>query len=111
MNYEAGSELHISGAMLSNYFEYLVNHFFKILPMYENCEATLWTYMKRMQAEMVGCKEFVYCLKSNPMYMSLLAILQYLMYEDNIDATDVKREVFEAISICNKLKKQYADEE
>jgi len=42
--------------------------------------------------------------------VSLLNILQYLIDNPECSLTVVKREVFRAISICNKLKAKYAVE-
>lgn len=98
----------ITDELIHNYFESLVNSFFKILPIRENGETTLPVYIKSLQAELLGCKELICELNNNPNFLTLVAILQYL--RDNPDCTvqDVKREVFRAISICNKLKSQYA---
>ena len=39
--------------------------------------------------------------------MTLISILQYLIDTPDCPVQDVKREVFRAISICNKLKSRY----
>ena len=96
--------------MLSGYMRSLVNRFFKILPIREDGEDTLETYMRSLQAELLGCKEFVLAIHEDPLFMSLLNILQYLIDNQECSLTVVKREVFRAISICNKLKAKYAVE-
>ena len=96
--------------MLSDYMRSLVNRFFKILPIREDGEDTLETYMRSLQAELLGCKEFVLAIHEDPLFMSLLNILQYLIDNPECSLTVVKREVFRAISICNKLKAKYAVE-
>lgn len=97
----------ITDELVHNYFESLVNCFFKILPIREKGEKTLPVYMQSLQAELLGCKELVCELNSDPGFLTLVSILQYLI--DNIDCPiqDVKREVFKAIAICNKLKSKY----
>lgn len=97
--------------LLKNYFHNLVNQFFKILPMRENNEDSLITYMQSLQTELLGCKDFIPEVGENPQYLTLLAILQYLIDNPSCTVVIVKREVFRAISICNKLKSVYASTE
>ncbi len=94
--------------MLSNYFRTLINHFFKILPIWESGEGSLGTYMRSLQAELLGCKELIEAIHEDPLFLSLIAILQYLIDNPACEISNVKREVFRAISICNKLKARYA---
>lgn len=114
MNVETTNGMSIDSTVINNYFKSLVNHFFKILPMRENNEPSLCLYMKTLQSELIGCKDLVLAIQNDASYMTLLAILQYLI--DSIDDPEctvmvVRRNVFRAISICNKLKLQYADGE
>ena len=97
--------------LLKNYFHNLVNQFFKILPMRENNEDSLITYMQSLQTELLGCKDFIPEVGVNPQYLTLLSILQYLIDNPSCTVVIVKREVFRAISICNKLKSVYASTE
>ena len=101
----------ITSNLLRNYFRNLVNQFFKILPMRENEENSLCTYMKSLQSELLGCKELIPDIRENSLYLTLLAILQYLIDTPECSVTEVKREVFRAISVCNKLKSAYASME
>ena len=94
--------------VLHNYFRSLVNHFFKILPIREQNEESLTTYMQSLQAELRGCKGLVSAIQNDASYLTLLSILQYLIDNPECTVREVKREVFRAISICNKLKAQYA---
>lgn len=99
----------IDQKVLSNYFRNLVNLFFKILPIREANEESLTTYMQSLQAELLGCKGLVNAIQGDASYLTLLSILQYLIDNPDCSVKEVKREVFRAISICNKLKSQYAD--
>lgn len=101
----------VNRELLRNYFKRLVNLFFKILPMRENNEDSLVTYMKSLQIELLGCQEFIIILKSNPDYLTILSILQYLIDNPSSSVTQVRREVFRAISICNKLQSCFVSEE
>lgn len=91
-------------ALLAHYFQALVNMFFKILPMKENGEASLDVYMQSMQSEMLGAQRLVSSLEDDSLYASMLFILQSLIDHPEWSAKRVKREVFRAISLCNKMK-------
>jgi len=98
----------MNSVMLGNYMRNLVNQFFKILPMRENEEESLGTYMESLRAELLGCQGLIVVIDNDPMYMTLLAILQYLIQNQDAHPKIFRREVFKAISICNKLKARYA---
>lgn len=108
LNTAAGSQ--IDAKFLHSYFRSLVNSFFKVLPMRENNEDSLPAYMRSLQLELLGCKEFIIAIQDNSMYLTLLAILQYLIDNPECKVSEVKKEVFRAISICNKLQSQYVGE-
>ena len=99
----------VSQELLHSYFKNLVNQFFKILPIKENGEDTLPVYMESLMAELLGCKSLVPQLNDNAQYMALLSILQFLIDNQECSVKEVKREVFKAINICNKLESAYAD--
>lgn len=98
----------VSKEMVSNYFRTLVNLFFKILPLWENGESSLPVYILNLQQELLGCGSLIEELGADPSFLSLTAMLQFLL--DNPGATNktVKRHVFRAISVCNYLKSRYA---
>lgn len=108
MMVETTAGMPIEAEVLHNYFKNLVNHFFKILPIREQNEESLTTYMQSLQAELLGCKGLVSAIQNDASYLTLLSILQYLIDNPECTVREVKREVFRAISICNKLKVQYA---
>lgn len=97
----------MSDEMLCSYFKFLVNRFFKILPIRESGEKTLPTYVKSLQAELLGCKEFIIRLNNDSSVLTLLSILQFFVDNPECPVEDVKREVFRAINICNKLQSRY----
>lgn len=98
----------MSGEMLSGYFKYLINHFFKILPLKEGGEKTLTKYIEGFQAELMGCNEFILAIRNDPLFVSLISILQFLIDNPECSVTRVRREVFDAITICNNLRSRYA---
>ncbi len=108
MMVETTAGMPIDAEILNNYFRTLVNHFFKILPLRESNEDSLTTYMQSLQVELLGCKGLVSAIQNDASYLTLLSILQYLIDNPECTVREVKREVFRAISICNKLKAQYA---
>lgn len=110
MTIQTTAGVNMDAAMLSGYLRSLVNRFFKILPIRESGEDSLETYMRSLQAELLGCKELIVAIHEDPLFMSLLNILQYLIDNPECSLVVVKREVFRAISICNKLKAKYAVE-
>ena len=97
----------IDEMLLQNYMKTLVNQFFKILPIRETEEHTLATYVRSLQLELLGCKELIAAIHEDPQFLSLIAILQFFIDNPNCDVHEVKREVFKAISICNKLSQRY----
>ena len=94
--------------ILNNYLCALINLFFKILPIWESGESSIETYMRSLQAELLGCKELIEVIHNDSLFLSLVSILQYLIDNPYLQTSTVKREVFRAISICNKLKSRYA---
>lgn len=110
MTIQTTAGVNVDATMLSGYMCSLVNRFFKILPIRESGEDSLETYMRSLQAELLGCKELIVAIHEDPQFMSLINILQYLISHQECSLTVVKREVFRAISICNKLKAKYTIE-
>lgn len=98
----------MDATVLNNYFRSLINLFFKILPLWEGGESSLTVYMQSLQAELLGCNELVEAIHNDSLFLSLISILQYLIDTPDCEVPIVKREVFRAISICNKLKSRYA---
>lgn len=97
----------ITPNMLHNYLRNLVNQFFKILPIRESEEGTLITYMQSLQVELLGFNELMVAIKDDQRLLSLISILQYLIDNPECPIPVVRREVFRAISLCNKLDTEY----
>lgn len=105
---QTSAGIQMDAAVLENYFRSLINLFFKILPLKESKERSLETYMRSLQAELLGCRSLVMAIHEDSLFLSLVSILQYLIDHPESDVAFVRREVFRAISICNKLKERYA---
>lgn len=111
MNVSTVLGIPVESNLLRNYFRNLVNQFFKILPMRENDEDSVVTYMQSLQIELLGCRDLIPEIGDNSLYLTLLSILQYLIENPDCTISVVKREIFRAISICNKLKSVYSNME
>lgn len=98
----------VSEVLLHNYFKSLVNQFFKILPMKEDREEFLQSYIESFQRELLGGLELIPGFKENSLFFTLVSILQYFIDHPECKTSVVKQEVFRAISICNKLKANYS---
>lgn len=109
MMMETSTGIPMSAEMFSGYMRSLINRFFKILPIKEGGESTVDTYMRSLQAELLGCRELILTIHEDAQFVSLLNILQYLIDNPECSLPVVKREVFRAITICNKLKAKYAE--
>lgn len=94
--------------MVCHYFEHLVGGLFKILPIRESGEKSLPVYLRSLQIEILGCKGLISELGNDPRFISLTSILNYLRENPYIEVREVKREVFKAIDICNKMKDKYS---
>ena len=56
MSVETSLGVNIDSESLNNYLRNLVNRFFKILPIREQDDGSLSTYMRSLQMELLGCK-------------------------------------------------------
>ena len=97
----------ISGELIYNYFSSLVNCFFKILPIRESEEKSLVVYVESLKTELLGCGSLIQAINNDAGFLSLLSILQHFIDDPEYPVPKVKREVFKAISICNRLREQY----
>lgn len=109
MTVETALGVSIDSAIVRDYFKYLVDHFFKILPMREQEEPTLPVYIESLQMELLGGQSLILSLTNCPEYMTLINILQFLRDNPACSIRKVKREVFRAISICYKLNSKYEE--
>ena len=98
----------VDGESLCEYMQMLVGSFFKIIPIGESDDkSSLQTYLQSFQLELMGCQGLVLELKHEPLFISLISILQYFIDHPDISLVVLRRETFKAISICTKLKARY----
>lgn len=98
----------VSDKLLENYFASLVNSIFKILPIRESEEDTYSVYVSSLEKEILGCKELITELGDDSRFLAIVSTLQYLSDNPDCPVGDVRREVFKAIGVCNKLRDKYA---
>lgn len=110
-DFDTTAGTHVEAGLFRSYLRFLIDRFFKILPIKESeveyGRDALSSYLQSLRLELLGCKELVIVLNDDPEIMSLLGILQYLIDNPDCSVRTVKREVFRAISICNKLRARY----
>lgn len=101
----------ITRCSLRNYMRNLVDRFFKILPLWEENEETLPIYLDSMLIELSGFRSMMFALHHDHDFVTLIAIVQYLIDNPETSSRTVRREIFRAISICNKLSAKYGTKE
>ena len=97
--------------LVENYFKHLINSFFKILPMFEDKEPTLNTYLDNLYEEMTSCTKIIEQIEEDPQYMSLLLTLIFLRrHNESGDLTHekCKAKVFGAMTTCGRLSIRYS---
>lgn len=99
----------ISNELMENYLKTLVNRFFKILPIREQDDDSLPIYLRSLQMEVLGSQNLITSFQNNANFITLASILQYLIDNPDCSIKTVRREVFHAISLCNKLKQTCAE--
>lgn len=99
----------VTSDIMEKYFGNLINKIFKILPILETQESSIKAYLDSLQIELEGCREMVVLLNNDPMYISLLSTLTWInnhVCDKECPFKTIRREVFNAISICKKLERQ-----
>lgn len=100
----------MDGRMLDNYFAKLVNLIFKILPMRECEEKSLPVYLESLLCELTGFSALFPAIGFDAGMLTIMAIIQFLIEEPACSVQIVRREVFQAISICKMLRGRYGTE-
>lgn len=98
----------LSNQNMSNYFNFLVGKFFKIMPLKESKCSTLNKYLESLQRELIGNYDLLSFLKDEPQFISLLNIIQYFI-SNEFTSKECGIEVKRAIRILNDINKRYFD--
>ena len=96
----------LNGECFNNYLKFLIGSVYKILPIQENDPDTLLSYLESLKIELVGNSELIEKVRYDANFLRLLGTIQYLI-SNECDHKILKREVFKAINIIQKLQKQY----
>lgn len=107
MTLTTSSGVPVDSGLMIRYLDALVDSFFKILPMRESECETLEVYVRSFQMELLGCRSLISALQNDARVMTLLSILQFFIDNPYCPVGDVRREVFRAIRICERLKETY----
>jgi hypothetical protein len=92
-----------------NYFNFLINKTYKILPMKEENSRTLKLYLESYLRELVGNQELVHVLVNEPQFVTVLNTIQFLISEDyTVDVC--RKEVFKCIRILEQINQKYFKE-
>lgn len=91
---------------LMQYFNQLVGKTFKILPLFEEHNPTLASYIKSYQCELIGNTFLFDFLKNEPKFITLLTTIEYLASAEYNHET-CKREVLKCTNIINDISKRY----
>lgn len=92
-----------------NYFNFLINKTYKILPMKEENSRTLKLYLESYLRELVGNQELVHVLVNEPQFITVLNTIQFLISEEyTVDVC--RKEVFKCIRILEQINKKYFKE-
>ena len=93
-----------------NYFNFLINKTYKILPLKEENSTTLKSYLESFQRELIGNKNLVELLVNEPRFVTVLNTIQFLISED-YSSVICRKEVFKCIHILENIQKKYFKEE
>lgn len=89
-----------------NYFKFLINKTYKILPLKEENSETLQSYLDSFLSELIGNKGLISFLVDEPRFITVLNTLEYLASEE-YSVAKCKREVFKCIKILEEINEKY----
>ncbi len=89
-----------------NYFKFLINKTYKILPLKEKNSETLKSYLESFLRELIGNKDLVPFLVNEPKFITVLNTMQYLASEE-YTVKECRSEVFKCINILKDINEKY----
>lgn len=96
---------YVTQDLFESYLDSLVGRFYKIMPMKEDNDPTLNSYLKSFNRELCGSKSLILALDNNPYFIQLIGTVQYFI-DNDINKETCATEVKKCISISKKLKKK-----
>jgi len=97
--------MHVYEYTISSYFRALVGKIFKILPMYEEDNATLSVYLRSLMLEMAGGSKFI----DDKDILELIVNLEGMLFVK--DHKELRSQVFKCTNICTQLANKYDGKE
>lgn len=98
----------IPDEMVKAYVHGMSGKVYKILPMKEENVSTLSKYIKAILREFIDAKEVVYIFKDNQNYLAVIATLESLLKQNDMDI--FRSDFFKAMTLIDKMK-QFVDGE
>ena len=92
---------------LYNYLTALVGRLFKILPLREEADVTADTYISGLISELLGFSGLIKSLNCDASFVAILSALRYILDNPELPTKVVKKTVFDSISLCYALRKEY----
>lgn len=89
-----------------NYFKFLIDKTYKILPLKEENSETLKQYLESYLRELIGNRDLVDVLVDEPKFITILNTMQYLISEE-YSTSVCKKEVFKCIRILEEINDKY----
>jgi hypothetical protein len=96
---------YITEELFESYLDSLVGKFFKIMPMQNDNDPTLKSYLEGLARELSGSRSLIIILNNNPYFIQLICTVQYLI-DNEVSKKVCKTEVMKCIDISKKLKKK-----
>jgi hypothetical protein len=93
----------------SNYMQFLIGQFYKVIPIYENEPETLQSYLKSLEIELIGNQSLINDIRHDANFMKLVGTIQYFI-DNQCDHTVYRKEIFKCINIIKKLLQKYGGE-
>lgn len=103
---ESKYNLHVYELTVASYFRGLVGKIFKILPMYEEDNATLNVYLRSLMLEVSGGQRI---LNNDELMFELIVNLEAVLLTNN--HKELRSQVFKCTNICNQLIDKYDKKE
>lgn len=97
-----GSYIESELLSLSTFFEFITGKIFKILPLREDENESIYEYLDSLRIEMTGAIETFPELHDNYEFMTLVNTINYLIGNE-FDISTCKREVFKMLKTVNLL--------
>lgn len=92
-----------------NYFKFLINKTYKILPLKEENSDTLTSYLESYLRELIGNKDLITILINEPKFITVLNTMQFLISE-NYSVKVCRKEIFKCIHILEEINKKYFED-